>query len=373
MRKILSAVFVLCILLTGCGEVSFTVDSTQVWFTPLSTPSVEPEPVGERSDGSSRAETKPGYREIMDGFRNNADILIERSDIESRLPQIERVFIQSGQYLELLAIYRRLVDAHGLDNPAAHRLVWGYIRLGDPTRARTYLNRLHRLAPGPTVWFLEGSYWLQRLENGTSQAGAKAAAAWETLLGKAPDFSGFGNMSPPQIRKQLNRLKKRVSNDSVRQAKKWFEEQHSTEQTKQNGGSAQLQRVSKSSEPQQQEAPKLETKTSQESAKNTEDEGRDKQTETSEKSLKLELAKGRIAMSEGDYEEAKRIFERLLQRQPDNPRFEFELLKAQSRLDGDQSRIERKLDSLAEREGLSESLERDLSRFRQRSISSDDN
>jgi tetratricopeptide (TPR) repeat protein len=161
-------------------------------------------------DPPTSADSQPGYEEIIEGFRRNAADLFERPSIDERIAQIERVFMSTGRYLELVAIYQQVVDQQGLDSRAAPRLGWAYVRLGQRKQAEQFLERLASARPDdPAVSFLWGAFWFNRA-NESQEAMARAAVAWQRTLELDGDFEGFGGLNARAIRQQLDRITSRL-------------------------------------------------------------------------------------------------------------------------------------------------------------------
>ncbi len=192
-------------LVAGCSSADGGADSGEIHFTPLERDESAVESVS-APEPPVDLEARPEYGQIIDGFRAKALVLFRRDDVTERLDQIERVFVGTGKYLQLVAIYQEVVDELGLDNAAAPRLARAYIRLGQRRQARQLLDRLAEArGEDATVAFLEGFYALSAPE--ASQEGAQeAASAWRRALEIDPDFEGPGGMGAEALRRRIEQL-----------------------------------------------------------------------------------------------------------------------------------------------------------------------
>jgi tetratricopeptide (TPR) repeat protein len=197
-------------MLGACSSSDEGSDDSRVHFTPLERESRSVEPVDAPAPSVS-LEERPEYKKIIEGFRSQAVQLFQRDDIDRRLNQIERVFIGTGKYLELVAVYQDVVDELGLESPAAPRLARGYIRLGQREQAREFLDKLKEARPEDAqVAFLEGLYAVSAPQQ-TAEAASQAVTAWRRTLELDPDFEGPGRMTADRLERQIEQLDKRAS------------------------------------------------------------------------------------------------------------------------------------------------------------------
>ncbi|MFB6265206.1 MAG: tetratricopeptide repeat protein [Bradymonadaceae bacterium] len=198
----------LAVLAWNCGGAADD-SRTTAYVHPLAGPDEFDSTVSSPAPPVSMDE-KPGYRSIVEAFKKNASALFKRSDIDKRIEQIERVFVATGHYLDLVAIYQRVVDEQGLASPAAPRLAWAYIRLGQRRLARKLIDRLERARPeSARVAYLEGAFWFDRASQ-SKKAAARTVRAWRRALERNPDLQGFGGVGASQLKRQLARLEKRL-------------------------------------------------------------------------------------------------------------------------------------------------------------------
>lgn len=200
------AIGVLALAMLGaCSSSDEGSDDSRVHFTPLERESRSVEPVEAPAPPVS-LEDRPEYKKIIEGFRSQAVQLFQRDDIDRRLNQIERVFVGTGKYLELVAVYQDVVDELGLESSAAPRLARGYIRLGQRKKAREFLDKLKEARPDDAqVAFLEGLYAVSAPEQAPEEAD-RAVEAWRRTLDLDPDFEGPGGMNADQLERQIEQL-----------------------------------------------------------------------------------------------------------------------------------------------------------------------
>jgi tetratricopeptide (TPR) repeat protein len=193
----------------GCGEGVLPESGAVVYHSPARVESPRPESIAV-AERRLTPEQQEQYGAILESFEQNAPTLLRRADIEARLEQIETVFIVSGRYFDLLAIFQEDVRTHGLETPAAPALVWGYLQLGQRKLARQMLDdMIAAFSDAPLVWILDGSYWLMDAE--TSQTAARRAVeSFRKALAISPNFPTFRRMSPAVIQQQIRELERRL-------------------------------------------------------------------------------------------------------------------------------------------------------------------
>lgn len=192
-------------MLGACSSSDEGSGDSRVHFTPLERETRSVEPVEAPAPPVS-LEDRPEYEQIIQGFRSQAVQLFQRDDIDRRLNQIERVFVGTGKYLELVAVYQDVVDELGLESSAAPRLARGYIRLGQRKKAREFLDKLKQARPEDAqVAFLEGLYAVSAPEQAPQDAD-RAVEAWRRTLDLDPDFEGPGGMTAARLEQQIGQL-----------------------------------------------------------------------------------------------------------------------------------------------------------------------
>ncbi len=197
-------------LAAGCGgEADSNDDNGTIYFAPTERQSELVRDVPTPEPPSS-VEDQPGYEQIVEGFRRNASTLFARPGIGERIGQIERVFMSTGRYLELVAIYQQVVDEQGPTSRAAPRLAWAYIRLDQREQALDVLETLEDTrSDDPVVPFLRGVFWFNQAQD-SREAMARTALAWQRTLELDPDFEGFGGLDGDTIRQQIGRITSRL-------------------------------------------------------------------------------------------------------------------------------------------------------------------
>lgn len=199
----------LAVALGACSSADGGTDESTVYFTPLERQETVVEPV-EAPGPPVDLENRESYRQIVEGFRKSAAALFQREDIEKRLDQIERVFLGTGKYLELVSIYQDVYDRLGVDSPVADRLAWAYIRLGQRQQARALLDEMQRARPNDaTVAFLDGFYWMNAGQD-SPKAFARAVLQWRRVLDLAPNFEAFGRVSARSLKARIRQLERRL-------------------------------------------------------------------------------------------------------------------------------------------------------------------
>lgn len=171
-----------CWAAVGCGPHE-AGEADRIHFNPLERDAQTMREI-EPPEPSFSLEENPEYQQVIDAFRENAGNLFqrERDDMGRRIAQIENIFMQTGKYLEFVAILQDVVDEEGLSNPAAIRLAWGYVRLGPDETARSFLERILEEHPeDPRVHFAHGSYWFEKARD-SEVAMARAVLAWKQSL-----------------------------------------------------------------------------------------------------------------------------------------------------------------------------------------------
>jgi hypothetical protein len=173
-------------------------------FAPFQTAAPQPTQFEDRGPQLSEAE-KNVYEPIIDGFQKNHEALLRRADIVEQLERIENVYVQAGRYLDLYAIYQKDVKAHGLESPAAERLAWGHIRLGQQQAARELIEDLVAGKGSATAYFLSGAYFMQ-WDGSTPEGQDQAAKAWKKTVELDPRFRGFEGITASMLNEQVVRL-----------------------------------------------------------------------------------------------------------------------------------------------------------------------
>lgn len=337
-----AALGAVALLLSGCvGEDAGSSDS-RVQFNPLERQSKVVEPV--RDPGPPvDLEKRPDYQKILQGFRDNADALFQRSDIHQKIDQIERVFMGTGKYLELVEIYQDVVEKEGLDSSAAPRLAWAYIRLGQRKQARAFLDRLEEnRREDAIVAFLDGAFWFNEAQE-SEEAIGKAVDAWERALELDPDFRGFSGLTADSVRRKVKQLQQ--ASPAARRPSSGSESEDDAEA-----------RSARSPDPSEAEPGESRGRGESDHRPSTGDkppENEASDADTPDKPpVPLLLTRADMAYSQGETGKAKRLYAQVLNRDADNVGAEFGMIRVlwkQNPHDQDLSKRARKL---AERDDL---------------------
>lgn len=146
---------------------------------------------------------------LFESFEKNAPRLFRQGDLGPRIEMIERAYMTSGRYMDLVAMYKKDVDEHGLrQGPTAIRLTWAMVRLGQEDEAKRLLGELLVLRPkNPDVWFLYGAYWIKYARS-SSDAAKKVVLAWRKVVELDPQFSGFEGINAPTLKRETDAIAK---------------------------------------------------------------------------------------------------------------------------------------------------------------------
>lgn len=176
-----------------------------VWFTAVETDVPKPRPI-EDPGPSLPAAQLTSYEPIIQGFLKNHPRLLEREDIKLQIERIENIFLASGRYHEIVALYRADVEKRGTASHVADRLAWAYIRLGQRKKAREWLDELLKArASDPMVHFLEGAFWIQAEPRGPDSL-RKAVDAWKRVIELDPNFRGPENLDARVLAEEIARF-----------------------------------------------------------------------------------------------------------------------------------------------------------------------
>ncbi len=367
----------LAILSTGCGEGVVDDGADTVYFAPLERDELRTERVA-APDGPSDEEVAQ-VKPIIDGFSENAGALFARGDIESRLPQIEQVFISTGHYLDLVAIYQNVVDTQGISSRAAPLLVRHYLRLGQRHLARDLLDEMIAERPNePQTWFLNGAFWLPKLE-GSEEAVARVVASWQKVLDLDPNFEGFGRADLPSLREQLEALRQRASQEAISEAVAELDEERAApaDEADQDEEPRETDEAEQEDEPQELDDAELADAKSPEAdaellahhdqsaadgepAPKTQAPDETKEAEP----VAITLARADMALGQGDASGAKELFEEALEREPTNVAATLGIIRSGWE-DDDSSRnqLATSLRELAERDDLTPRQQYDIGQF----------
>jgi hypothetical protein len=325
------SLLLISLLFVGCGQAPTSSDGV-TYFHPLQAEESLVEPV-EDPGPPVKTEEMQGYSQIMEGFRANAEMLFQRSDIEKRLDQIEQVFVSTGHYLELVAIYQRVVEKQGYDTPAATRLAWALVRLGQRQQAKALIDNLKEArSSDPDVHFIDGAYWLNRARQ-SREAAARTVLAWQKTLELDPDYEGFEEARASKIQTQIDRLRQQIGAPAAEVLKQAKPPEPTPEQAKVDRDPETTQAPDNIQEPEKTQQPEAAEKPealAQKPDETSTDEAPAPQREKPSP-VSVRLTRASLAVSEGNLEEARGLYESVLEDESDNLRAQFGLLKVRQR------------------------------------------
>lgn len=369
---ILAGIAAIITLSTGCGEGVVDDDADTVYFAPLERDELRTERIAAPEGPSDEqvAQVKP----IIDGFSENAGALFARGDIESRLPQIEQVFVSTGHYLDLVAIYQNVVDTQGISSRATALLVRHYLRLGQRHLARDLLDEMIAERPDdPQTWFLNGTFWLPKLE-GSEEAGARVIASWQKVLDLDANFEGFEQANLPPLREQLEALRQRVPQAAVRKAVAELDEEGAAaEETGPDEKPRELEAAEQQEAPRETadaELPEADAELpAHRDPSDADGEPAPEAQPAPEESKEAEpvaitLARADMALGQGDAGGAKELFEEVLEREPTNVDATVGIVRSGWQDDeSSRNQLATTLRELAERDDLTPRQQYDIGQF----------
>ncbi len=344
------------LLASGCGQGPVDDSAGAVSFSPLETGTVTPEVVSDRQQVP--AKQKKQVQDIIDGFKKNALKFFQSGDPQGRLSQIETVFIASGHYLDLVGIYQNVVEKQGISSDAVPHLARAYLRLGQEPEARALLDKmiLHR-ANEPQTWFLNGAYWLPKAQN-SEDAAARVVASWQKALEIDPNFNVAGQGNTPPLRQQLAALRQRTPKEAIKKAvdeiaqkpvdlaKKPIKAAPRSDLRASDLRASAPSPAPPGAKPRAQSAPSPapQAPSPAQSAPSPAP-----QAETAE----VIIARGDIALSQGDADKAEQYYKKALQQKPNSASARFGLIRAAWTDDARRNQAGRDLRKLAKRDDLS--------------------
>ena len=353
------------LLLSACADEE-TGDEKRVDFTPLERQSKMTRPVVDPAPPVD-LEEHPEYRQIIRGFRNNAAALFEREDIGERIQQIERVFVGTGKYLELLAIYQEVVEKQGLVSAAAPRLAWSYIRLGQRRQARELIDRLLEARPkDAVVAFLDGSWWFNEVRE-SEKAAARAAIAWRRALDLDPDFQGFAQINAPALEQKVRQLEARLSKppeeliggEAPAEPPQVEEAEPKSETSASAEGEAAGEGVEEAAETLAEGAAETVEEPVREESAPSDRSG----ANGGERPIPILLTRADLALNAGRLGEAKGLYERVLEADPERLEAEFGLIRVLYKENPHASEAHERAEKLVGRPRLGADLAYDLGLF----------
>lgn len=207
----------LCALLgalAGCGDPAPPLLETTGARTMR--PLVQPYQAPERADDAATSrrlspERAEEYNKLLDDFATRQAAAFETEDTRAFLPGLERFYLSTGRYLEILGFYRQAYERHGPSHYITPRLAWGYITVGQNARAREFADlALKHRADDPMSHFVDG-YLLTRSAKPTLDLVVRVQAAWRRTLDLDPSFQGPIGISAETLRARLIEMDRLVA------------------------------------------------------------------------------------------------------------------------------------------------------------------
>lgn len=194
----------------GCAEGAAPEAPEPIYQSPLEQDTYAPTPILDPGTGA-KPEELARFAELFVSVEQNADALFSRQDVEGRLDLVERAYLSAGRFQDLVAMYSKHVQTHGVDSPIAARLAWAWVKLGQEKNALELSTRILKAKPqDSTSWFLYGAHWLREADTSTDAA-ARVFVSWSELLKRSPGFIGFDNIDATAIRREVELQKGRLT------------------------------------------------------------------------------------------------------------------------------------------------------------------
>ncbi|MGM0556799.1 MAG: tetratricopeptide repeat protein [Myxococcota bacterium] len=326
-------------LLIGCGKGTVDSERDPVYFSPLEDHELEPK-IHEDPGPAMSAEERQQIQPVIEGFRQNARRVLVKPDIGQRISQIESIFIASGHIFELADIYQGLVEEEGVSSPAAPRLAWILLQLGQEKQARMWIDRLLVEYPGrASSWYLDAIYHLPRLRE-SNAAAARIVYSWNRSQSEdTTSLAGFGQRQMTMVGQQVAQLEERLSKAALDRAEKDLAELLATPISeletppglKDEAAEAAPEEDLVDDEQQGQvdegarsdDSPTEQQEQNTDNAQGSPDDTRQpappaNRSEEKTEPVKITVARGTIALANDDTEKAMQMFQAALQREPDN-------------------------------------------------------
>ncbi len=194
----------------GCGEGQEPSPQPVVHFDALERDVYSPTTIADPGTGASK-EDLARFEIIFQTVERNAERLLRQSAIDGRLESIEQAYVAAGRYLDLVAIYRRDVEKYGVaKGPAATRLTWAMVRLGQEREAKDLLDRLLSARPAdPDAWFLLGAYWVKYAQSDPAAA-KRVILGWSKVTELDPNYVGFEGINAPTLTREVTRVRQTI-------------------------------------------------------------------------------------------------------------------------------------------------------------------
>jgi tetratricopeptide (TPR) repeat protein len=313
-------------LLTACGQGTVDSERDPVYFSPLEDQSIEPK-VHDDPGPAMSAKERQQIQPVIEGFRRNARQVLAKPDIGERISQIESIFIASGHIVELANIYQDIVEEEGVSSPAAPRLAWILLQMGQEKQARMWIDRLLVEYPGrASSWYLDVIFHLPQLREGGSAA-PRIVYGWNRANSdQTTELVGFGERQIAMVDQQVSQLEERLPEQALAGVEEELAELLATpvSELERPPALADEEPAAPTGEPDavdQERAqapvrqPDEDEQVDPDIAATTEE---PKTPAEEQEPLKITVARGSIALSNDETEKAMRIFQSALERDPDN-------------------------------------------------------
>lgn len=366
-------------LLAACGEGTVDSERDPVYFSPLEDQQLDPKVFADSGPAMSPAEREQ-IEPVIAGFRQNARRVLAKPDIDERISQIESVFIASGHIFELADIYQDIVEEDGVASPAAPRLAWILMQLGQEKQARMWIDRLLVEYPGrASSWYLDAIYHLPQLRDGAAAA-PRIVYSWDrSQSDQTTELLGFGQRQMNMVGQQVEQLRGRLPDEAMTAAEEELAELLATPISK-------LPRPpALADETTSDEAPDVSAEDSEGDVEPDSGEGEDEpatddsteraseaagepsspQTAPSEEQepVRITIARGSIALSNNETQKAMRLFQTALERDPENVEAKLGLARTAWRVEDMRDRSASIVRELAARDDLTPRQKYDVGLF----------
>lgn len=208
-RGALALAFAASVALPACFEKGSEPTGEQVYyFSSLERDSWRPYTLIDQPPSPLSPEELAQLEPIFAGFEQNAERLFTQPDIDGRLESIENAYIRASRYLDILPYYSADIERQGLQkSPAAPRMLWALIRLGQEDQAKAFARELVLARPDDAgAWFLYGAYWIKFAAE-DEDAAARVVFAWSKAVELDPSYRGFEGIDARTMRREISRLK----------------------------------------------------------------------------------------------------------------------------------------------------------------------
>lgn len=335
-----------------------------VYFTAIETDTLKPKPIPDPGVQLPQAQISSSER-IVNGFIENRERLLGDKEVALRIEQIENIFLALGRFHELMEIYRDDWDKRGPDSYVADRYAWGLVRLGQRKQSRDVINQL--LVARPTegrIHFLDGAAYLEDQPPDPKNFPA-IVRAWQRTLDFDPDYKGYEGIDAKMLATEIEKFKSLIPpaakpGEPAEPAEPRPGDTPPEPKPDATGEPAEPEPAAEANaepppEVDVEPAPEAETPPASKP-----DPGADL---TLDQQYRLQIAKGQIALGQGNYTEAERAFAHAKMFQPNGFEAEFGRLQAGWGNEAARNKVSSAARELAERKDLTPSQRVDLGVF----------